>query len=239
MALRKVIGIHSCREALKVRSSQELKKLYLKKDWLKNKELVELAKMAERKNLKPELVSLKKLNQIGESHQGLCLVVSHQLKIRISSLPEASVVLLLDRLQDPKNLGAIIRTAWLMGVSALYISSRHSVDLSPSVAKTACGGLEYVPVEIKNSLQQCVEELKKNRFWIYALDSQAEHSFFNEKFEGRVAFLLGGESSGLRKNLKKICDKQLFLPQKEKSASYNVSVSAGIVLAEYFRQRGF
>ena len=237
MSFYKVIGIHSCREALKARSSKELKKIYLCPEWHKNHLLVELAELAKMKQLKLEIMSVKKLNQIGESHQGVCVLKDHQLNFDIRSVGENSVVLILDRIQDPRNFGAIIRTAWLMGVKCIFISSRRSTYLSPSAIKSASGGAEYVPVQRKDNLRQCLEELKKNQFWIYALDPCSKNSVWEEQFIGRTAFLLGGESSGLREGLKKTCDKMLFIPQKEKSASYNVSVAVGIVLGEYSRQK--
>lgn len=236
MPLRKIIGIHSCREALKVRSPKELKAIYFQVGWNKNPMLRELAQLAERKKLKPEVISLKKLNQIGESHQGVCLVSDFQVPFDIRSLGKSSVVLILDRVQDPRNFGAIIRTAWLMNVDCIFISSRRSVALSTSVLKTASGGAEHIPIVLENNLRQCLEELKKNDFWIYALDSDSKNQLWQKKFEGRTAFVLGGESSGLREGLKKNCDEILSIPQSQKSASYNVSVVAGIVLGEYCRQ---
>lgn len=239
MFLRKVIGIHSCKEALKARSSTELKKIYFKAEWQNNSALVELAGLAKEKQLIPEIMSLKKMNQIGKFHQGVCVLVSGQPQFNVGSADKNSVVLVLDRVQDPRNFGAIIRTAWLMGVDCIFSSSRRSAVLSSFVMKAAGGGVEYVPVELRNNLSQCLKELKENQFSIYALDFHSENLFWKEKFEGRVAFLLGGEQSGLRKGLKKFCDKVLFIHQKQKSASYNVSVVAGIVLWESFRQRSF
>ena len=239
MSVQKVIGIQACREALKVRSDQEIKKILLKPDWLKNSALKDLARQAQNKSLKPEIISLKKLNRIGESHQGVCVELSRKLHFNMRSLGQNSLILILDQVQDPKNFGAIIRTAWLMAVDCIFISSKKSVGLTPAVAKTACGGVEHIPIEIKDNLQSCLRELKSRQFWIYGLDSQSEESVWREKLEGRVAFLLGGESSGLKKGLKKACDKLLSIPQTQKSASYNVSVATALVLGEYFRQNGF
>ncbi len=239
MSLRKVIGVHSCREALKARSSKELQKIYFKSDWANNSALIELADLAKAKKLNIEIMSLKKLNQIGESHQGVCVVVSGQPHFDIKSSKNNSVVLILENVQDTRNFGAIIRTAWLMGVDCIFCSSRRSAVLSPFVMKAASGGVEYVPIEERNSLSQCIRELKKDQFFIYALDSHSKNLFWHEKFEGRVAFLLGGEHSGLRKGLKSLCDKILSVPQKYRPASYNVSVAAGMVLGECFRQRSF
>ena len=237
MPLQKIIGIHSCREALKARSAKELKKIYLKVNWQSHPALKELADLAQAKNLKPELASLKKLNQIGESHQGVCVLAKSCLKFDIRSAGKNSIALVLDRLQDPKNLGAVIRTAWLMDVDCVFVSSRHSAGLSPSVFKSASGGAEHTPVEFRDSLRQCLEELKKNQYWIYGLDSRSKKSLWEENFEGRTAFVFGGEFSGLRKSLAKICDESLAIPQKQKGASYNVSVAVGLVLAERLRQR--
>jgi len=200
---------------------------------------VELARLAEVKNLEPEILSLKKMNKIGKFHQGVCVVVSHQLNFNLSSAGKDAVILVLDRVQDPKNFGAIIRTAWLTDVACIFVSSRQSAALSLFVVKSASGGVEHVPIEFRDNLHQCLEELKKHYFWIYALDSCSKKSIWMEKFEGRTAFLFGGEFSGLRKGLKKNCDDILSIPQKERSANYNVSVAAGIVLGERLRQKGF
>ena len=237
MNLRPVIGVHACREALKARTSKELKNIYFQTNWEKSPVLNKLAKMAETKKIDIKVMSEKKMNQIGLSHQGVCLFTSGFPRLNRESLGKDSVVLVLDRIQDPKNLGAIIRTSWLMGVDALFISSRHSAILTASVAKAASGGLEYVPVEIRKNLHQCIKELKKESFWFYALDSHSKSNLWREKFEGRIAFLFGGEQSGIREGLKKICDKTLFISQKEKTASYNVSATVAITLGEYARQR--
>lgn len=237
MPLQKIIGIHSSRETLTVRPARDLKKLYLCPGWHKSPVLAELAQLAKQKQLQPETRALKKLNRLGPAHQGVCVEADYGLKFDISSVGPQSVVLILDRVQDPRNFGAIIRTAWLMGVDCVFSSSRNSAVLSPFVIKTASGGVEHVPVEIRDKLRPCMEELKKNQFWIYALDLQSKKSIWNVNFEGRRAFVLGGEASGLRPGLKKICDEILSIPQKHKSGSYNVSVATALVLGES-RRRG-
>ena len=234
--MRKVVGIHSAREALKVRSKEEIKHLYFKPDWEKNSALVDLFKLAQEKSLKPEILSLKKLNQIYDHHQGVCVYVEDNLSFSKEKLGEKSVVLILDGLEDPKNFGAIIRTAWLMGVDGIFIPSNRSVSLTPSVIKAASGGVEYVPIEIKDSLYSCVESLKQSGFWVYALDHCAKETIWEASFDVRTAFVLGSEESGIRKSLLKISDKTLSVPQKTKEASYNVSVVTALVLGEYCRQ---
>ena len=235
MSFRQVIGIHSCKEALKVRTAKELKRMYVKSGWDKNSALKELVCLAQSKNLKPKEVSIKKLDRLlkqkEETHQGVCVELEHSFHLNEFSFSESATVLVLDRIQDPKNFGAIIRTAWLLGVDCIFISSKRSVNLAPSVIKTASGGVEHVPIFIKDNLRQCLEELKKKGFWVYALDSQSHKSIWLENLKGRKAFLFGGEHSGIRTTLKRACDEVLSIPQKDKSASYNVSVAVAIVLS--------
>ena len=240
MSFRQIIGIHSCREALKIRKTKELKKMYIKQDWKKNPVLRALVDLALAKNLKPETVSVKKINRLirqeGEIHQGVYIELEHAFELDKISFSESAVVLALDRIQDPKNFGAIIRTAWLMGVEAIFISARNSVALTPAVVKSACGGLEHVPVFITEKLPQVLKELKNKKFWLYALDVCSHKTIWAEDLTGPKVFLFGGEALGIRKSLKNICDESLSIPQKDKSASYNVSVSVAIVLSEALRQ---
>ena len=222
MSIRQVIGIHSCREALKVRKAEELKKMYLKQDWDKNSSLRELVELAKVKNLQPEIVSIKKINRLikstGEIHQGVYLELDHSFDFNKISFSESATVLVLDRVQDPRNFGAIIRTAWLMGVSAVFISSKNSVGLTPSVVKTASGGVEHVPIFVQDNLSQYLEELKNKKFWIYALDSRSSKLIWDENLKGPKVFILGGEGSGIRKSLKNTCDATLSIPQIEKKS---------------------
>ena len=248
----KVIGLHSCKEALKNRSPKELKNLYLKENWQKSNTLKELARLAQAKKLHVQTLSLKKIKKLlsqrggagwesnsDEAHQGILLELEHSFDSSNFkwSFGESDVVLILDRIQDPKNLGAILRTAWLMGVVAVFVSRRHSAPISAVVIKTACGALEHVPVFIEDNLMPTLNRLKKLQFWIYALDPQSKKNLWSEKLEGRQAFVLGSEASGLKKSLKNQCDEFLRIPQKEASASYNVSVATAMVLSESLRQK--
>ena len=241
MSVRQVIGIHSCESALKARKEKELKKMYVKTGWNQNSALRALVELALAKNLKPETVSVKKINRLisqeGEIHQGVCVELEHAFEFDKISFSESSVILALDRVQDPKNFGAIIRTAWLMGVEAVLVSARDSVGLTPAVVKAACGGVEHVPIFVKDRMRQSLEELKNKQFWIYALDFHAHKNIWAEDLTGPKVFLLGGEALGIRRSLKNICDDSLSIPQQETEASYNVSVAAGIILSEYLRQK--
>ena len=233
--MRKVVGIHSCRAALEARSSEELQKVYMKPGWQSHSPLKELEKLAGKKGLIPEILSIKKFNLLSQNHQGVAVYVKGRPQLEMDKLPEQAVVLILEGVEDPKNLGAVIRTAWLMGVKGIFISRHHSANLTPSVMKAAAGGVEYVPVEAVN-ISRCLTMLKQRHFQIYGLDGQSPHTLWQEEFEGRTAFVLGGEQSGLKSLTRKTCDRLLSIPQGEERASYNISVSAAVVLSECFRQ---
>lgn len=233
---RKVVGTHSAKEALLVRSSSEISKVYIRSDWKKSPVLQELYSLAREKNKTPELVSERMLTKIYDHHQGICVFVKTYPTFEFEDLKEQSIILILDSLQDPKNLGAIIRSSWLMGVDVIFIPSRRSAGLTSSVMKAASGGAEHVPVETYDPLTSCVDYLKKIGFWIYSLDAQSKDSIQSEKYGQRSAFILGSEEYGVRSSLKKASDKTLYIPQKDKEASYNVSVASALVLSEYLRQ---
>ena len=236
MALRRVTGIHSCREAIQTAKPQDLKRLWLKPEWPKSPALKELARQAKARGAKLEILPLKKLDQITPAHQGLCLELeSRKVRFSAESLDPQSAILLLDKVQDPKNLGAVARTAWLMGAQAIFIPERNSAKSSPFTAKSACGGLEHIPLEVCH-LKNLIKKMRPKGFWFYALSADSPHSLWNESLAPRSGFVLGGEQKGISPSLKKLCDKSLCVPQKTLSASYNVSVAGGIALAEYFRQ---
>ena len=148
--MRKVVGIHSCRAALEARSPAELQKIYLRPGWQSHSFLKELEKLAVSKGLVPEILSIKKLNLLSQNHQGVAVYVKGSPQLEMDKLPEQAVVLVLEGVEDPKNLGAVIRTAWLMGVKGIFISRHYSAGLTPSVMKAAAGGAEYVPLEAVN-----------------------------------------------------------------------------------------
>ena len=238
--MRKIVGIHSCRAALEARSPRELRKICLQPGWQSHAALKDLEKIARKKGLAPEILSAGKLAQLSKSHQGVAVFAEGGPEMEIGKFTESAAVLILDGVEDPKNLGAIMRTAWLMGAEGIFLSRHRAAGMSPSALKAASGGAEYLPVKSANISHE-IKSLKQNGFLIYGLDQSASHSLWEERFEGRVAFALGGEQSGLKPLAKKNCDKLLSIPQKGGSAarraSYNVSVSAAMALTELFRQK--
>jgi 23S rRNA (guanosine2251-2'-O)-methyltransferase len=145
--------------------------------------------------------------------------------------------LILDGVEDPRNLGAILRTAEATGVHGVIIPERRAAGLTETVAKAAAGALEYVPVVKVVNIVNIIEELKQNGVWIAAAEAGGETTFWDADFSGPVALVLGGEDKGVRRLVRDHCDYILSLPLMGRINSLNVSVAAGVVLYEVLRQR--
>ena len=149
---------------------------------------------------------------------------------------EAPFLVLCDGIEDGHNLGAIIRSAEAGGAHGVVIPKRRSVGLNYTVAKTACGALEYLPVARVSNLNQTIELLKKRGIWVYAADMDGT-PWCQTNFDGGVALVIGSEGSGVSALVKKNCDAVVSLPMQGKVNSLNASVAAGILIYEVTRQR--
>lgn len=171
-------------------------------------------------------------------HQGVVAVAAAR---RYASLEDllggAPPLVVLDGVEDPHNLGAIIRTAHAAGAGGVIVPERRSAGLSPTVAKAAAGALEYLPVARVVNLNRALEKLKESGYWIYGLDERGEHAYDRLDYSERAVFVLGGEGRGLHEQVRKRCDFLVRIPTAGAIGSLNVSVAAGIVLFEWRRQR--
>lgn len=146
-------------------------------------------------------------------------------------------VVVLDSVQDPQNLGAVIRTADGAGADAVVIPERRSAGLGDAAAKSAAGALESVPVVRVKNLGRALERLKEADFWVYGLDTAADTEYDAVEYAERCALVMGGESRGMRAKVAERCDFLLRIPLLGSVASLNVSVAAGIAMFEVNRQR--
>lgn len=149
---------------------------------------------------------------------------------------EDPFIIICDELEDPHNLGAIIRTAEITGAHGVIIPKRRSVTLSYVVGKTSAGAIEYVPVAKVSNLVNEIEKLKKLGLWIYAADMDGQ-SWCSTDFSGGVVLVIGSEGKGVSRLVKEKCDVTVSLPMKGKINSLNASVAAGILMMEVSRQR--
>jgi 23S rRNA (guanosine2251-2'-O)-methyltransferase len=173
----------------------------------------------------------------GAAHQG---VVAFAAARRYAGLEQvldgAQLLVVLDGVEDPHNLGAIVRTAHAAGASAVLIPERRATGITEAVAKAAAGALEHLPVVRIGNVSQTLEQLKSRGFWIYGLDERAPQLYSKTDFARPTVFVLGGEGAGLHQLVKKHCDVLVRIPMAGAISSLNVSVAAGIVLFEWRRR---
>ena len=152
-------------------------------------------------------------------------------------LPGAKLLVVLDGIEDPHNLGAIVRTAHAAGAAAVVIPERRAAGLTETVAKAAAGALEHLPVARVTNISRTLEMLKARGFWIYGLDERGGQDYDQVEYAQPTALVLGGEGKGLHELVKKHCDLLVRIPLAGRISSLNVSVAAGIVLFEWKRRR--
>jgi 23S rRNA (guanosine2251-2'-O)-methyltransferase len=150
----------------------------------------------------------------GTGHQGIALEIdSDEPLMDFEKLNnKKSVLVALDEVEDPTNLGNLLRTSWLMGVDGLLITQDRSVKLTPQVCKIASGGAEHVPVDVVHPLSNTLEDYKKQGFWVYGLDANAEQTIYDVQFPDKVILVAGNEGKGLRKTTLNVCDQVLKIP---------------------------
>ena len=173
----------------------------------------------------------------GAVHQG---VVAFGAAERSSSLEETAagggLHVVLDGIEDPHNLGAIIRTAHAAGAAAVVIPERRAAGLTETVAKASAGALAHLPVVRVVNISRALEELKTRGYWIYGLDERGAQAYDQTEFQQPTALVLGAEGKGLHANVAKHCDFLVRIPMAGQVASLNVSVAAGVVLFEWRRR---
>lgn len=151
--------------------------------------------------------------------------------IRQSKKKELPVIVLLDGINDPHNMGAILRSCDVFDVSGVVISKHSQVPLNATVAKTSAGAINYVPVSLVNNMNQAIEKLKENGFWVVSTDGMATKSYSDLKYDFPVALVIGSEGEGVSKLVLKNSDFIVKIPQAGHVNSLNASVAAGILLS--------
>ncbi|UOF01196.1 TrmH family RNA methyltransferase [Bdellovibrio reynosensis] len=234
---RIVIGTHAINEVLKVRP-REVKGMWLRQGWENSNDLRDMQALAEKARIKIDIKADQVIEKFGPSQQGAAVFVDGAPDLDIASLEkfEKSVVLMLDGIEDPHNLGAILRTSWLIGAHGVLIPEDRAVGLTPTVHKVACGGVEHVPVEETTNFGKYAEELKKQGYWIFGLSPRGTKSIFELDLPEKVVWAVGSEDKGLRVTTERLCDELVFIPQASSSASYNASVATAMALTETLRQ---
>lgn len=173
----------------------------------------------------------------GAVHQGVVALGASHRFVDLDDLPEGAPLVILDGVEDPHNLGAIVRTAHAAGFGAVVVPERRAAGLTETVAKAAAGALERLPVARVGNLSQALEQLKKRGYWLYGLDERGDRDYDKAEYAEPAAFVLGGEGKGLHEMIRRRCDFLVRIPMAGHISSLNVSVAAGVVLFDWKRRR--
>jgi 23S rRNA (guanosine2251-2'-O)-methyltransferase len=211
---------------------------------LRNRRISEAMSRASRLGIPLRFESREILDRLagGVPHQGLIAVVSAKptttLESLLSKVRDPGLVVVLDGVEDPRNLGAILRTVEAAGADGVLLPERHSAGLSETVSRASAGALEHVEVASIGNVAQALEELKARGYWIVGLDASGTERWDAVDYKKPIALVLGGEGKGMRRLVREHCDHLVSLPLFGQVTSLNVSVAAGIALYEVVRQRG-
>ncbi len=212
----------------------------------KNPRLTEIEENARRKGIEVRRVNTQALDGVGGSvrHQGVAARYAaartwdeNELAGLVEAAEGKALLLVLDGVQDPHNLGACLRSAAAAGVTAVVIPKDKSAPVNATVRKTSAGAADRIPVVAVTNLSRCLRDLQKAGVWIYGLAGEAEGSLYGVDLRGNVALVLGGEADGLRRLTREHCDGLVKIPMPGEIESLNVSVAAGVTLFEAVRQR--
>lgn len=227
-----------------IRSGRSIESILVAKGE-RNGSVVAIVAKAKQKNIPVKDVDQKKLDFLakGVNHQGIvaqCAVKEYSSLEDIFDLAEerneSPFVIVLDKIEDPHNLGAIIRTAECAGAHGVIIPERRSAGLSYTVEKTSAGALEYMPVVRVKNISSVIQKLKEKGLWVYGADMDGQ-SYKKTNFDGAVALVIGNEGKGISPLVAKDCDVIVSLPMKGKINSLNASVAAGILMYEIADKR--
>lgn len=187
----------------------------------------------------------EKLDKISDNnkHQGVIAYVAaydyvpiDEILNRAKEKGEDPFIIILDSIEDPHNLGAILRTANIAGVHGIIIPKRRAVGLTSTVVKTSAGAIEYTPVAKVTNISRVIEELKEKGIWVVCADMDGE-IMYNIDFKGPIAIVIGGEGAGVSRLVKEKCDLIAKIPMKGDITSLNASVATGVLIYEAYRQK--
>jgi len=236
-------GRNAINEALKAERS--IDKLFVQDQISNEGPLKSIIAIARKRGIVIHFESKDKMDQrsIGHKHQGIIAYVAAYDYVSIDDILEKAklknehpFIMILDGVEDPHNLGAIIRTANITGMHGVIIPKRRAVGLTETVVKTSAGAIEYTPVCKVTNIVQTMQELKDKGLWIVGADMDGQ-MMYQIDMKGPLAIVVGGEGSGLSKLVKEKCDFIAQIPMKGDISSLNASVASGVLMYEALRQR--
>jgi len=238
-----VYGIQPVIELL--RSDHPVEQLIVAND-IDGKTKNKITNLAQSKNLEIQNTTKQQMQRFTGPvvHQGVAAEIKSFRYIKEDVLfnkldDENALIIILDQVQDPHNLGAIIRTAEIARATCVIIPEKGSALVNSTVVKTSVGAAFHIPIHLTTDLFLLIENLKNKDIQIHAAEESLQNNLFNTDFASKVALIIGSEGTGVRKNLKKLADNSVSIPQFGKVNSLNASVSAAIILYEIVRQKNY
>lgn len=240
---QQIFGLHSVTSFLQ-QSPQNLLQLFVQKGRV-DKKIQTIQQLADQSGIKPQQMEKKKMDDwCNANHQGVIAeikvfdaVMDEDELIALVENKTDLLLLILDGVTDPHNLGACLRTADAAGVDALIIPKDRAVGLTPVARKVACGAAETLPIVKVTNLARFIQKLKQYQLWVVGTSDQAEQALFDAKLSGAMALVMGAEGNGMRRLTTEACDQLISIPMAGSVSSLNVSVATGICLFEINRQR--
>ena len=237
-------GFHSIESLLQ--NNPELVLKVLIQNGRNDKRIIDLTKILYSSKIPFLLADKDKMDKIskGEAHQGIISEVilrpilnEDSLLDSISSLNKDPLILILDSIQDPRNMGACLRSANAAGVSQVIINKDGSSPINATVHKTSAGAINSLQIFHVTNLSRTIKEIQKRGIWVVGLDGRSQTSLYNTNLNGSIAIVVGSEGKGIRKLIRKNCDQVVSIPMTGNVESLNVSVATAITLFEIKRQR--
>ncbi|MCX5773584.1 MAG: 23S rRNA (guanosine(2251)-2'-O)-methyltransferase RlmB [Fusobacteria bacterium] len=225
-----VEGANAVIEYIKSEKKMTLIEIY---ENIKHSRKIQIEELAEKKGITIQYVKKRSKNQ-----DGITAIVDEELKlmefevfVHESISKNKSIVLILDQVQDPRNLGAIIRSADAFGVDIIILPEHGRARVTETTIKTSTGAISHIPICYVNNLSQAIEKLKKVGYWVYSIDTEGSKTYLEEKYSFKSVILLGSEGFGIRKKVQEKADFTVTIPMSGNVNSLNVSVATGIILS--------
>ena len=240
----KLTGIHAVKEALE--AQRPIDRISIAKG-RQDTRIEEIVQLARKQSIPVRFEERNQLDRLANSrdHQGVVALTAARAAATLDDIltnanpsrGQIGLIILLDGIEDPHNLGAIVRTALAAGAYGVVIPERRAAGLTDTVARASAGALAHLPVVKVTNLARAMEELKEAGYWLVGLDEHADKTYTEVDYTSPVGIVLGSEGQGLHELTRKRCDFVVSLPTTGPIKSLNVSVAAGVVLFEAVRQR--
>lgn len=242
--VRKIYGRRAVLEALRSKEVA-IEKLFLAKG-THGTVMQELQSQAERRDIPVEWLERRRLDRLSGPvvNQGVLAMMkthtyadSSKIFDQAQAAGDSALIVITDEIEDPRNLGAIIRSAECAGAQGLLLTTQRSTDVTSVTEKAAGGALAHLPVAQIGNLANTIKQLKQEGFWIIGLDGDGTETIWQADFKRPIALVIGNEGKGMRRLTREMCDMLVTIPMQGKVASLNASVAAGVALFEIQRQR--